>query len=834
MKKKACLLLIASMALGACDLNDLMFWKDWFESPKQEEQKPDEGGEQQSNGEQGEEKSSSFTIQQVLTAFDNLAQANSVTITTEVSYSGTDSTSFGGEYIPTEMNVSMNYVSEQVGKDSKTVMNYSTTEIVNLTTAKTLLGISKEEVIDLAIKQRNQYLTYGYNREVSFDLEKDELILGFSIPEEVTFTIYDQEADQTYSYNEDEITKYNITNDGIGIIDSDDIKEVIRNGNVNGDEIIAEIDGQSMAIKVSLSGEYLESLEANIDAATHLKISYSRYNKTSFEIPAEAHKPTCKWAHDAYTPYNYLKTEQGHRKYCKDCYKFLSETKPHNHAHNDKGYCENCGYVDGEDDVNYETPIGFERGNDDYYLQVKVVGDVFASSEINFNSDFDYLCSDRITAWEMCSYRVFADEGVVVKFHQSTFTFIDDTCLVSQIWTLDLYKNLSSTELKNMQPLDYDARLETLKTYLTGKTVSSTFSGYKLHNEHSSCTNYESIVLDECHTQQVYSCNVTGEIINNYVLTDHKADFVDTRETLDSCHTLVKHECPICHEFTEEIEINHVEGTPIIEEQAIDACHKLVISKCATCGEVLDKQVVANHVGGTHAVTFAVDSCETKTLTICNSCNVILDSQSVFDHKHVTHVECDYETLRTYEFAKNVQWFSGIFVFDYCSDCKKPVNNEVKEMPLELAMDHQYVDSQYKIHHISEEGDETTEVYFHVDHEFDENGVCIHCHSKVYDLGTSTIGFIAKYKTSYQMWTGFFFFNKETGERISLYDFDNYPDLGEDSNGEYCEYRNDSYPGIKVKRYGVSYDSTMADRLEVSYNNFTETVVILPSDFAGY
>ena len=77
----------------------------------------------------------------------------------------------------------------------------------------------------------------------------------------------------------------------------------------------------------------------------------------------------------------------------------------------------------------------------------------------------------------------------------------------------------------------------------------------------------------------------------------------------------------------------------------------------------------------------------------------------------------------------------------------------------------------------------------------------------------------------------YYFYLKSTGDRIFMSSFDSNPTPGSDVNGSYLEYENDEYPGIRLREYKVD---GKAVRLEVSYNNYSETVVITPSDFAGY
>ena len=169
-----------------------------------------------------------------------------------------------------------------------------------------------------------------------------------------------------------------------------------------------------------------------------------------------------------------------------------------------------------------------------------------------------------------------------------------------------------------------------------------------------------------------------------------------------------------------------------------------------------------------------------------------------------------------------------MYEFDYCKDCHKPVNGIVYEYE-NFDMNHPYYSQSYKIHHITEELSFYDYEYDTFDHELDENGICKYCHSKVVEMGEEAIGFVAKYATNYDGWYDFFFYVKATGEKIWYSEFDYSPEFGSDEVGEYYEYTNDSYPGVALRLYN---NGDGIFRLDIFYNNLTERVAILPSDFA--
>ena len=223
MKKSLSLLILPALLLSSCSLSDLMFWK---KNKKQEEQPADTSG---------------LTIEKVLAAFEKMANATSMTTSTEVTYNGVDTTYIGGSQIPSRDHTEMNYVTETVGKDSKTNMSYTTTSIVKFKDIEEKLEISKEEAIGDIIEYRNEYLTYGYDVNISLDFEKEEVTLERPLESMVTYTFFDEEAGQTFNYDEDGDPEYNIYDEGMGIIDMDDVKEVIEKGTVKGNTIETEM-----------------------------------------------------------------------------------------------------------------------------------------------------------------------------------------------------------------------------------------------------------------------------------------------------------------------------------------------------------------------------------------------------------------------------------------------------------------------------------------------------------------------------------------------------------------------------------------------------------------
>lgn len=819
MKKRKILYLlpIASLALSSCSFKDV---KNWFlklfgKAPAEEQQPSEE-----------------LTIDNVVNAFTKMSELTSYTSSTEMTYKGNDTFYISGKNVPAYDDTVMRYLTEVVGKDSKTDMKYETTSVVKFADAATLLGISKEETINEFIKLRNQYLSYGYERTYTFDFAKEEVQIYSPLVSQVTYTLYDQEADQTFDYTEGETTKYNTENSDLGIINTADIVEIVKKGRIEGDSVITEIDGTEISIKIKLDNGYISSLEADIQQGVHIKISYSKFNETSFEIPSQVTKPVCHWAHDSHTPYHYFQGKNGHKKYCQECYKFLGSEEQHVTSHNDKGVCEKCGYVLGEDDVDEKTIPGFEKtnGQGDYYVEAKIVNDVFCNSP-NRNYHDDYSCYESgDSTFAYADYLVYLDDNAVLKVTRGIESKVNGACMEKQAVTFDLYRNLSNETLSTIKNIDSDKAVA-LKAYLADKQISATFTGYEFNRSHNyEHISTEEIVIDECHTIENRVCSDCNEIVSGYINTNHKQDLVTSTQLIDSCHTLICSDCPVCHEHHEEVQTNHVSGDPIIKEEAIDSCYTLLIGSCATCGEEIGRMVEAHHNGTTTTKEIVVDSCTTRTLTICNDCHSIIDDTSVSNHQHTQSIICDYETLETYEFADSMGYHSinSVYEFEYCSDCHKPVNGEVKEYSY-VQLNHPYNDSYYTVHHITDSGDNTTYESDTFDHALDENGFCKYCHAKVLDLGDSSIGFIAYYNCEYSYWDTYQFFNKTTGETMSLYDFNNDPSTGTDSIGSYNEFKNSSYPGIAVREYLEDYQPTC---FVVKYNNLETSVTISPSDFA--
>ena len=820
MKKKIALFVLpALLVTTSCNfsLDKLMFWKNWGKKDE-----PAEKEEEKKNEED-------LTVEAIVAAFEKMSKLESYTAVTEVSFEGEDRTYLNGNYVLSHDKTKMNYLIEQVGKNSKAVMSYQTTSVVKFSDAVEAFDCTKEEVINDFVLYRNQVLQARAGYQVSLDFSKEEITVVSPEMTQETYVVFDEAVGQTYDYSEGDRSYYNITDDGMGIVNADDVEEVIKNNaTINGDTVVAEVDGQQISIKVKLSDGYVSSLEATLDGGVGMKITYSKFNQTSFEMPAQAlEKPQCRWAHDSHSPYRYVKTETGHRKYCSECYRFLDEEKPHDHSHNSYGVCEHCGYIEGSKGENSTFP-GFEKGESEYYLRGEKVANTFVETYMNYS--YDWNAYDYSSSSYVLDFYVYSDNAVLVQTAYPN-TPVEGACLTSRQLKYDLYKDLSASELATIKALGYgDERTLALKQYLATQTKSATIAGMhteRVHAYDSQVT--EEFVLDECHTISCTTCQDCGEY-NVSINTNHQQPMVQTSQVIDSCHTLIHYECPTCHESYEYTETNHVDGDPIIEEEKLDSCWTLMTGYCATCGECIGCEAVANHTGSTTTKVIEVDSCETRTLTICDSCHAIISDESEFHHEHVEHICCDYAALETYEFVENMGWHSedSMYEFDYCKDCHKPVNGIVYEYE-NFDMNHPYYSQSYKIHHITEELSFYDYEYDTFDHELDENGICKYCHSKVVEMGEEAIGFVAKYATNYDGWYDFFFYVKATGEKIWYSEFDYSPEINSDEVGEYYEYTNDSYPGVALRLYN---NGDGIFRLDIFYNNLTERVAILPSDFA--
>lgn len=615
MKRKASILLITSaMVLSACSWSDLMFWKKWW-GPKKDNSPADT--ETDTNKEDEAKKND------VIAAFSKLETLDSFTAVTKAEMSGENEYTVGEHKVPSYQTISINYETKQVGNNTKINAAISMISQVNLQKAEAVEGVTKEETMSALVLDRNTYIMAGYDASLIFDLDKQEAIFNVPFMSSETYTIYDEEAKQTYDYEiGDDDVRYNYDDDDNGLIDTKSIIDVVKQGTVDGNTIHAVIDGENVDIKFELKDGYVSSLEAEVEG-THLTIFYSDFNKTSFAIPAGCHKPVCRWPHDSHTAYSYVKTETGHRKYCQECHKFLGEEKPHDHSHNDDGYCEICGYIDGQDNVDTKVVPGFGTSDDDYYLKAKVVQGVIVNSSSNY--DYDFSCYESSSETNV-NYKIYTSSGVVLRETTANSTKIEGACVKTNVLTYDLYKNLSESELNTIKALGYGSeRTDALKAYLLENTVSATFSGKVYSLSHGVVTGNEQ-ELDECHTIHYYTCPDCGEVTSAYIgaVYDHEAGFVETTQEIDDCHTQVNHDCPTCHEHNEEIQTHHVDGTPVVEEMVIDSCYTLQIKKCATCGDILSKEIVTNHTG--HTSTRVVDDGHggTKTLTICDSCHTVI------------------------------------------------------------------------------------------------------------------------------------------------------------------------------------------------------------------
>ena len=618
----------------------------------------------------------------------------------------------------------------------------------------------------------------------------------------------------------------------MGLIDTKDIIEAVKKGTINGDTVTATIDGTEVVIKVSLSNGYISKLEADVDETTHLAIEYSKYNETSFEIPAGAHKPVCKWNHDGQTPFHYHKTEAGHKRYCANCYKFLDESETeHVHAHNSDKVCELCGYLAGTDDADTKTVPGFERGEKGYFLEAKAVGQVYANVSVYYNDKFSVEESDSSGA--TIRYYVFLEDNVIVVGKQSS-TKLTDCCLDKKEYVFDIYRNLSSNTMTTIyetyqsEGYNHNSSLVAIKTYLSSLTKNATTSGRLYEISHT--YHFEDpLVIDACHKYTSSRCSECGVLLSAYIQTSHTGTLVEQETVIDACHKLIKKDCPVCHEHTEEIKTEHTASEPRLEETVIDPCHKLIKGYCSTCGDYLGKMMQANHTGSTKLVNIQVDSCTTKILTICESCECIVNEESISNHEHVETVICGYDELGEYGLFSHLGYVSNesTFEFGFCTDCHQVYNSQVKEYNSWTDMDHPYSNTSYTVHDFSNGYDNTSSESGMFDHQLDDDCMCVFCHAKVAVLGDEEIGFIAKYEYS---WWQYWFYNKTTGEHIDLVDFDSTPESGYEDGLLYEIYTNASYPNISVRR---NYDSnTDVDNLVISYGT-DQSITISRADF-GY
>ena len=815
MKKSLSFLIIPTMLISSCALTSRCsaLWDKLFQRNKEEP----------------------VTVDSIVEALEKLGTLDNLTIETTANFTGEDNTQISGTRIPTKSKVDLVYKTEMVGKNAKTISSYTSIETAKISVIKEALNYTNEEVISKLLETKYSSLQSEYsNSDVILDVEHDEVKFVSVMEGSESYSIYDEEAKQSFTWEADEDhLYYNTGEGGMGLIDTEDIVEAVKKGTLNGDTVTAVIDGEEIAIKVSISNGYVTRLEANVQENTHLTIEYSKFNETTLAIPEDVHKPECKWGHDGQTPFLYKKSEAGHRRYCQYCYKFLDEQETeHVHAHNDKGVCEICGYIPGAEDADSEIVSGFEYGADGYYLRAKVVDGIICDTSKNYNYDFYLYETDE--SGNDINYYVYLEENVIFVEKEGNSVKLDDTCLESTAYVYDIYRNLNHSTLETIKDTrdsegyPYSSALGALKTYVASLTKNATLAGtkYELHHSYHS---EDPVVIDACHKYSSTRCSECGALLSASIQTNHTATLSEEKITLDSCHKLVRRDCPVCHEHEEEIEVDHGTAEPRLEETVVDSCHKLVKGYCSACGDYLGKMVQENHVGSTKTVNITVNSCTTRTLTICTSCQCIVKDESVSDHEHVDHVICDYAQLAGYDFKERLGYVSqsSTFEFSYCQDCHNLTDNLVKEYPSYTSMDHPFTESGYTVHDISGEYDNTEYMSETFEHSLDEHDICHYCHAKVATLGEESLGFIAKYEYS---WWQYWFYNKTTGEHIDLVDFDSTPESGYEDGLLYEIYTNASYPNISVRR---NFDSNSdVDSLVISYGT-DQSVTISRADF-GY
>ena len=443
------------------------------------------------------------------------------------------------------------------------------TKTLSLTDLATLAGTTVEE-LPSQLESLEDYIE-GYT-EQDIELDQTNGVAICSKPTSITEinNLYDKEAKQyyyVYKIGDGKLTsKYQL--DSSGSMDVTDgmfgdigtLFNNIKDGNYNKKTGVLSktfetsyrlgSENYLKSIEVTIRDNYVTDMKCGIDVEASFNITsaevkkavvdYKFENINSASITYPDTKPVCKSSHKEFS---YDHQENGHRKYCKECYKYLGELEEHHH--NDHNYCEVCeGLYDVEDYI----PEEFEEHAFVKIKKAKNGTELFAKGV-----DYSYP-GMKIKYQDSTSWYVYPEEGMVLKYSNDYGDyFIENNCSKIVSYTYNLYKGLTIVlNESNEYTFNGETSIKTAVAELTPVVISAL--GFTV--SHYSTTKTEE-VIDTCHTHVYYTCGRCGEITSDDIVTNHVSETFEVVKKSDLPFTpsverevYIKGSCEECDEVS--------------------------------------------------------------------------------------------------------------------------------------------------------------------------------------------------------------------------------------------------------------------------------------------
>ena len=783
-----------------------------------------QGGDNGQGGEVTPPEDPGLTIAKINAGLQALITANNYTmsISTISNDVEEDGFEYKGKEVPVYEKSSTNIVFEVDGKKSKTTLSYSTESTINITEAVTILEAPRELVVTGIKQSAFQQLTYMYGSTMCEEnKENDTLTMTTSMGPVATYTNYDENAKQYYSFQGGSSTYLTDNDFGIEAMMNDQLE----NGRIENDILYLTEDGEETQLTFEFDGVAISKVTMRNENAKHNistgEYTFTKVGETTMSLPEEMGLPKCDYAkylnHDEHTSYRYYPTKEGHRKVCSECGKFLDDdVQEHVHEHNELGMCEVCAYITDNEAV---VPQGFENGTDRPFLKVVETEKVFVISQ--FGDYYSSMVFDMSIEGVNRSAYFFPTEKAILISNRTNTQKIAESCIETSNQQYLLFKNIPNEKASKMsQYYNYgDEFKEYCHDLVENGTPDATYSKVTIAFHHTASTTPNSYKVNDCVTINNTLCSGCGELIYHDVSIHHTYGEEEIT-TIDGCHKYHQSECTVCHEKNRGYtSTNHsYEGDPIKESVVLDSCHKLVYSYCPTCHELLKKEVVAEHGTNTKTINETVDSCTTKIMTICLDCEMVIDEELESDHTSITQVVCGYDELDDYGVNISPISSESKFTFSYCTACHKPVGNIVNEYLPYTNISHQTIDYYFE-HYLDTHTSHYTNGAF--DHICGDDHICVLCGAYVLDV-KENVQFVIEYEDG--NWSAGIF-NDVTKEFLSIYAFD----CEQHGNDNYYLYTSNDYEGISIKE--LFEDNGDISGYEIIYDNGSKSMTFSSNMF---
>ena len=269
-------------------------------------------------------------------------------------------------------------------------------------------------------------------------------------------------------------------------------------------------------------------------------IKIENIGKTSYKLPEV--QLGCK--NNNHKAFQYDATEDGHRKYCTSCGKYVAEKEAHHHdAHN---YCSVCrGLYDVED---HEVEDFVSTSGDSFVIFKKAKnGDELFANGVNWHVPGITSTYQSGTSWY-----IFPNDGAVMKTSSGAAEyFIDNNCSTIYTDTYTLYKGLTIVKGEDNK-YTFDGHEEIADAIASKTPIEVTATNFSF--SHDSTEKHET-AIDDCHTREYYICDRCGETTSDKIIAHHTSEKFEVVAEEDLPFTptyekdiYIKSECEHCHE----------------------------------------------------------------------------------------------------------------------------------------------------------------------------------------------------------------------------------------------------------------------------------------------